>query len=53
MIPKYEDRREHRIWWSMVSKAAERSNRSRRTDLPESRDWRMLLETHRRAVSTL
>ena len=40
-MPKREFRRERRIWWSVVPKAAERSNKRRTEMLPLSRAERI------------
>ena len=50
-MPYHVDRREMRILWSMVSKAADRSNRVRAVTFPLSMLRLMSLCTFKRAVS--
>ena len=52
-ISRRERRWEKRIWWSMVFKAAGRSNNSRTKILSLSREERMLCTTHNKMVSEL
>ena len=52
-IPKTEFRRERRIWWSVVSKAAERSNKRRTEMLSLSRVERISFTICNKTVSVL
>ena len=52
-MPKTEFRRERRIWWSIVSKAAERSNKRRTEMLSLSRAARISFTMHNKTVSVL
>ena len=52
-MPKTEFRRERRIWWSLVSKAAERSNKWRTEMLSLSRAERISFTIHNKTVSVL
>ena len=52
-MPKTISRRERRIWWSIVSKTAERSSKSRTEILFSSKALSRSLTTLRRAVSVL
>ena len=52
-MPKAEFRRERRIWWSKVSKSAERSNRRRTEMLSLSRAERISFTVCNKTVSVL
>ena len=52
-MPKTEFRRERRIWWSVVSKAAERSNKRRTEMLSLSRAERISFTIRNKTVSVL
>ena len=52
-MPKTEFRRERRIWWSIVSKAAERSNKRRTEMLSLSRAERISFTIRNKTVSVL
>ena len=52
-LPKTVSRRERRIWWSIVSKAAQRSSKCRTEILSSSIAVSRSLKTRRRAVSVL
>ena len=52
-MPKTEFRRERRIWWSRVSKAAERSNKRRTEMLSLSRAERISFTIRNKTVSVL
>ena len=52
-MPKAEFRRERRIWWSIVSKAAERSNKRRTEMMSLSRAERISFTVHNKTVSVL
>ncbi len=53
MMLREDSKRERRIVWLMVSKAAVRSRRMRMLRWPESEEMRRSLVTLRRAVSVL
>ena len=52
-VPRTVSRRERRIWWCIVSKAAERSSKSRAEILSSSTAVSRSLTTRRSAVSVL